>query len=98
MSQPRIATCCYCGRRDTLILAGRQRHELACAGCGAPLSDLKAIRCDAGGHRQTRPKPPPHSLPGPGAELARLLQGKAGRRIKKRLMKKAIGAVLDVLD
>ena len=37
----KIATCCYCGTRAALVLTGKQRHELACSGCGAPLHDLK---------------------------------------------------------
>lgn len=38
----KIATCCYCGTRAVLVL-DRVRHELACAGCGAPLHDLKSL-------------------------------------------------------
>ena len=42
--QTKIATCCYCGTRAALVLKGKDRHELACSGCGAPLHDLKALR------------------------------------------------------
>ena len=38
----KIATCCYCGARSVLVF-DRQRHELACANCGAPLHEMKAI-------------------------------------------------------
>lgn len=38
----KIATCCYCGTRAALVL-GKDRHELACSACGAPLHDLKMI-------------------------------------------------------
>lgn len=38
----KIATCCYCGARAALVL-GRNRHELACASCGAPLHELKRL-------------------------------------------------------
>ena len=44
-SQPagrKIATCCFCGTRAVLIL-DRDRHELSCANCGAPLHDLKSF-------------------------------------------------------
>jgi hypothetical protein len=41
----KIATCCYCGTRATLVLTG-DRHELSCAGCGAPLHNLKRLRSD----------------------------------------------------
>lgn len=40
---PKIATCCYCGTRAALVLAGEGRHELACSACGAPLHNLKQL-------------------------------------------------------
>lgn len=55
---PKIATCCYCGTRAALILRGRERHELACSNCGAPLHELKMLRSDAVGERElVRPSP-----------------------------------------
>ncbi|WP_171239712.1 hypothetical protein [Ruegeria sp. HKCCA5491] len=39
----KIATCCYCGTRAALVLRGKQRHELSCSSCGAPLHDLKMV-------------------------------------------------------
>ena len=48
----KIATCCYCGTRAALILRGKERHELACSSCGAPLRDLKMLRSDATGNRE----------------------------------------------
>lgn len=41
---PKIATCCYCGSRAALTLAGRERHELACSNCGAPLRAMKMFK------------------------------------------------------
>ncbi|SLN61691.1 hypothetical protein ROA7450_03206 [Roseovarius albus] len=38
----KIATCCYCGTRATLVL-DKSLHELSCANCGAPLHEFKAI-------------------------------------------------------
>ncbi|MGC3936494.1 hypothetical protein ACOTTU_01685 [Roseobacter sp. EG26] len=38
----KIATCCYCGTRAALVL-GRNRHELTCSSCGAPLHELKRL-------------------------------------------------------
>ncbi|WP_226624493.1 hypothetical protein [Alloyangia pacifica] len=43
-----IATCCYCGSRTALALNGTQRHELACASCGAPLRQLKNLKSETG--------------------------------------------------
>lgn len=45
--QTKIATCCYCGTRAALVLRGRERHELSCAACGAPLHDMKMLRTEA---------------------------------------------------
>ena len=69
----KIATCCYCGSRTVLNLAGRARHELACGRCGAPLRVMKSLRADAPfdarpierrephpeprGYRRRKPKP-----------------------------------------
>lgn len=39
----KIATCCYCGSRAALVL-GKDRHELTCANCGAPLHDMKRFK------------------------------------------------------
>jgi len=59
MGPPRkIATCCYCRTRAALVLAGFDRHELACANCGAPLRDLKMLPL-ASLREPTRPAPSP---------------------------------------
>lgn len=50
LSHPsKIATCCYCGARAALMLAGDIRHELACSSCGAPLHNLKQMPMPAAG-------------------------------------------------
>ena len=46
MPAQKIVTCCYCGTRAALVLRGRERHELSCASCGAPLHDMKMLRRD----------------------------------------------------
>lgn len=43
MGATKIATCCYCGTRAALILRGKDKHELACSNCGAPLRSLKML-------------------------------------------------------
>lgn len=40
------ATCCYCGSKAVLTLGGKMRHELKCSACGAPISQMKALRSD----------------------------------------------------
>lgn len=39
----KIVTCCYCGAHTALVLRGKERHELSCASCGAPLHNLKML-------------------------------------------------------
>jgi len=59
----KIATCCYCGTRASLVL-DRQRHELACAACGAPLHHLKQMpRTASQSAKRTRPIGPPPGRP-----------------------------------
>ena len=48
----KIVTCCYCGTRAALTLQGRDRHELACSSCGAPLHDLKMLPTARKGDRE----------------------------------------------
>ncbi|WP_172330906.1 hypothetical protein [Mangrovicoccus sp. HB161399] len=98
MTAPRIASCCYCGRQQALVLAGEARHELACSGCGAPLADLKALPRSHGGLPPKRPKPPPHRLPAPDAAKAAKKQRKRTRKLQKRLVRKAAGALFDLFD
>lgn len=43
MGATKIATCCYCGTKAALVLRGRDRHELTCGTCGAPLRALKML-------------------------------------------------------
>ncbi len=63
----KIATCCYCGMRAALRLDAA-RHELACANCGAPLHEMKALRT---GHEEVRRK---------GLVAPSPVRGTAGRR------------------
>lgn len=54
---PKIATCCYCGNRAALVLEGEGRHDLTCAACGAPLSNLThATGSEAGGKSEKKKK------------------------------------------
>lgn len=72
---PKIATCCYCGTRAALTLTGRERHELACSNCGAPLREMKMLR------RQT----PQAAIP---ARFVRDFDAPVRDRLRKRKKKK----------
>lgn len=43
MAATKIATCCYCGTKAALVLRGKDKHELSCGNCGAPLRALKML-------------------------------------------------------
>jgi hypothetical protein len=51
MGVTKIATCCYCGTKAVLVLRGKDRHELACSNCGAPLRALKMLPKQPGQQR-----------------------------------------------
>lgn len=72
----KIASCCYCGRRATLTLGavGAQR-ELVCAGCGAPLRRLKAVRSEPDA---------PTKFPGRPEERRKRVADKERRREDRR--------------
>ncbi|MEM9726658.1 MAG: hypothetical protein AAF909_14510 [Pseudomonadota bacterium] len=72
----KIASCCYCGRRATLTLGavGEQR-ELVCAGCGAPLRRLKAVRSEPDA---------PTKFPGRPEERRKRVAEKERRRDERR--------------
>ncbi|MEW9921355.1 hypothetical protein AB2B41_17225 [Marimonas sp. MJW-29] len=92
----KIATCCYCGSRSALKL-DRQRHELACASCGAPLSVLKMMPA-------SRPSPEPavshHPSPRrfPNKPTARLSSKPRRRKDRKNWLKEIAEEVFDLVE
>lgn len=102
----KIATCCYCGARTTLVLDAA-RHELCCAKCGAPLHDLKRLPSAKAPERPVARSagaavPPEVS----GAALAQKWAQSGARKphkprkVKKRkpLWQKALGEIGDLLE
>ncbi len=95
----KIATCSYCGTRALLRLKGRERHELSCSACGAPLHLMKPLRIDrpAGAHQQHRYQPPAR----PWNDAARRRDRKQGRRRKgglARIAAKLWDEIEDLID
>lgn len=89
-----IATCCYCGNRAALNLGGTAiRHELACAGCGAPLSRLKKLPSE--GPQAPRPLPAPA---GPATKKARKPAKQKKARKRRGLNARLFDFAEDVLD
>jgi len=101
MPGTKIATCCYCGTRAALVLTGRGRHELSCSACGAPLHEMKMLRADHAGGRETRPGP---VRTGPMAEPGRGMPAGSPRKLKprkglgRRFLKEAFDILEDIFD
>ena len=83
---PKIATCCYCGARAALRL-DRDRHELACASCGAPLHEMKSLRAQHG----------PPAGEARGIVEPSKLRGKR-RRKRRSLGRKLIAEAWDLIE
>lgn len=104
----KIATCCYCGARAALRL-DRARHELACAACGAPLREMKALKATHGPAAGEAPgvvKPSKlrgtrEAGPIAAAALATLATSRRRRKRKslgRKLLSEAWDLVEDLLD
>lgn len=98
----KIATCCYCGTRSTLVLKGRVQHELACARCGAPLHELKMLpkarkQAREVNEERRRPavahRPPPKTL-----KPTKPTKRKKRKGFLKSIFEEAIDLVEDIFD
>lgn len=103
----KIATCSYCGTRQTLALTARQGHELACSACGAPLHEMKWLRADGmeKSKRRSPPRPAPHGhgLPpqdrkGDAARYARKKPKKRRKGLMRDLFEEAFDVLEDIFD
>ena len=102
----KIATCCYCGTRAVLVF-DRERHELACAACGAPLHELKMMPCakqTSTPQTSTAPRSPApaHFRPASGyRELPKRARKKTKRKRKpfsRKLFEELWDVVEDIFD
>ena len=98
----KIATCCYCGTRAALVL-GRDRHELTCSSCGAPLHEMKRLRQDpapTSARYQDQPKPPRHPRDRRDARAYLAWNGKPKKRkgLMRYILKEAIDVIEDIFD
>lgn len=99
----KIATCCYCGSRAALVL-GKDRHELTCASCGAPLHDMKRFReatparpVRTAGPSQPSSHQPSRSRPVHQEPLPRKYPKKR-KSIMRFLVKEAFDVIEDIFD
>ena len=99
MSSTKIATCCYCGRRQTLKPTARDGHELACGACGAPLHEMKWLRPPEQ-RRETVKRSPERAAPHGFATYQQPKKAKKSRKKKRRtsLWKKAMEEAFDVIE
>jgi len=75
------------------VLRGRDRHELACSSCGAPLHDLKMLP------KKTKPAKADRDWVSPSA--VRTKKSKKSKKRKSRwgdLFEDAIDLIEDILD
>ncbi len=89
----KIATCCYCGTRAVLVLRGKDRHELSCSGCGAPLHDLKQMPVP----RPEQAKPVRTERPYSGNRKLKAHENPRKRR-KKSPFRKFISEAADLIE
>jgi len=96
--QTKIATCCYCGTRAALVLKGRDRHELACSSCGAPLHEMKKLPSDTHGDRElVKPSPVRREKP-KGKKHRGSKSKKRSRSLSQVFMYKLKDAAEEVFD
>ncbi|MEJ6395366.1 hypothetical protein V8J82_19045 [Gymnodinialimonas sp. 2305UL16-5] len=96
----KIATCSYCGRRQTLQFTARGGHELACGACGAPIHEMKWLKPPEK-RRESVKRSEPHRAPH-GHDLPhRPKKGKKRKRRKPmwyRIAEEAFDVIEDILD
>jgi len=95
MTVTKVATCCYCGTKAALVLRGKERHELACTSCGAPLHAMKILPQKAKAPKvqkaiSHRPRPV-HDHDRPGKRKKR-------KSFKKRIWEEVWDVVEDIFD
>ncbi|MCU4652844.1 hypothetical protein N8I71_08370 [Roseibacterium sp. SDUM158016] len=103
--QMKIATCSYCGRRQTLRLTARDGHELACGACGAPLHEMKWLKAgrdeDTVKRSPRRPAPHGHALPqseGPASDPPERRRKKRRKGFFREALEEAFDIFEDIFD
>ncbi|PWK60548.1 hypothetical protein [Roseicyclus mahoneyensis] len=104
MPDTKIATCCYCGRRQAFQLLARGGRELACGACGAPLHEMKWLKVpDPAYPKKRSPRiPAPHPVPlagsGRGAVRAEDPRNRRPKKRRKPVWKKVLEEVFEVIE
>ena len=95
MAATKIATCCYCGTKAALVLRGKDKHELTCSNCGAPLRAMKMLPAAAtANHPIDRPV-----RPAPQRQQTRPQKKQKKRKsFKRKVLSNIWDAIEDVVD
>lgn len=99
MTITKVGTCCYCGTKAALVLRGKDRHELSCSSCGAPLHALKILPqkyVAKPAHKAVSHRPKPQKVRDYEKAKHRAKPGK--RRKSKSLGRKIWSEVWDVVE
>jgi hypothetical protein len=99
----KIATCCYCGTRAALVLRGKDRQELSCSNCGAPLHDLKMLpkavdRGTARAATSTRPKPKAVHPKQPHPKARKVKKRSKRKGIWRKIVEEVWDEIEDIFD
>lgn len=96
----KIATCCYCGTRAALVLRGKDRKELTCASCGAPLHNLKNLPAQK--HKSTKSakqaKPEKAKFKAPAKRKPSQNRKKKRKGLMAKVFEEAWDVIEDVFD
>lgn len=100
MAAQKIATCCYCGTRAALVLRGKDRQELSCSNCGAPLHDLKMLpkAVDRGTATSTRPKPNAVHPKQPHPKAQKVKKRSKRKGIWRKIVEEVWDEIEDIFD
>ena len=103
MAATKIATCCYCGTKAALILRGKDRRELACSNCGAPLHVLKMLPVQPGQQNVTAAAPKrkskrKHTRKDPEYRSHRAKKRKKSKGFGRRMISEIWDVVEEVVD
>ena len=103
MAATKIATCCYCGTKAALVLRGKDRHELSCRNCGAPLRALKMLpirseRATAPAATPARPKPRSHAEKYPAHMVSRPKKRSKTKSFGRKMLTGLWDVLEDVVD
>ncbi|MEL6841524.1 MAG: hypothetical protein AAFP85_19770 [Pseudomonadota bacterium] len=99
MGATKITTCCYCGTRAALVLRGKDRHELTCSNCGAPIHAMKMLPKEVT-HKRSKVTKHGYKAPKPKREYRYddYVQRPKKRRKNKSFGRKVISGLWDVLE